>query len=215
MTNLLARQIPTKTEAFFIITISIGIVLILGYSDIIHHDFYVKPAISHCFSSNQDEFCSNLRALHNLPSDAQIEIGDKYWEVQKIQLLSFLILLFFIKIAIVFGKPGRNERIKFSGIILFTAMVWALSGATLFYFGGIDFFYYELRPELEMPDELPWLNEMGVFSYLKIFGDDPNTVEKSEVYIGFLLGVAIVIGVWLILIYKTRKLNIELRRKRI
>lgn len=215
MTNLFARQIPTKSEAFFIITIAIGIIAVLGYSDIIHHDFYVKPSISHCFAEQQDEFCTNLRALHNLPSDAQIEIGNKYWDVQKIQLLSFLILLFFIKIGIVFGKPGKNERIKFSGIILFTAMVWALSVALLFYFAGIDWMYYELRPELDMPNELPWLNQMGALSVLKGIGGDPEMVEKNEVHFAFFLGIGIVIGIWLILIYKTRKINREMRRKKI
>ena len=168
MTNLLAKQIPTPAEAFFIISISIGIVLVLGYSDIIVHDFYVKPNIEHCFPQNQNEFCTNLRNLHGLPSDAQIDIGNKYWEILKFQLFAFLVLLFFIKIAIVFGKPGKKERIKFSGLILFTAMVWAFSGAVLFYFAGIDFFYYELRPDVPMPDELPWLNEAGALKFLKV-----------------------------------------------
>ena len=215
MTNLFDRQIPTKSEAFFIITISIGITLVFGYSDIIHHDFYVKPAISECFAENQSKFCSDLRTLHGLPSNAHIDIGNKYWEVQKVQLYSILVILFFIKIAIIFGKPGKKERIKFSGIILFTAMVWAFSGAILFAFGGIDFFYYELRPEVPIPDKLPWLNETGVFPYFKIFGEDKNTVEKAELYSVFLLGVGIMIGIWLILIYKTRKLNRELRKREI
>jgi len=213
MTNLLARQIPTKSEAVFIIVISFGIIGILGYSDIIVHDFYVKPTIAECFPDNQEQFCTDLRNLHGLPSDAQIDIGNKYWDVQKVQLITFLLLLFFIKIAIVFGKPGKNERIKFSGLILFTAMVWAFSGAVLFAFGGIDITYYGLRSELEMPDELPWLNDSGAMVYFKILGDNPEVVEKNDLIIGFLVGVGLVIGVWLILIYKTRKLN-KIMRKR-
>ena len=216
MTNLLAKQIPTPSEAIFLIAVVIGIIAVLGYTDIILHDFYVKPDIKECFPQNQNQFCTDLRNLHGLPFDAQIDIGNKYWDVLKIQLLAFLVLLFFIKIAIIFGKPGKKgERLKFGGLILFTAIVWGISGGILFYFAGVDFFYYELRPDVPMPDELPWLNEAGALKYLKIFGEDPNMVEKAEVYFAFGLGVGILIGIWLILIYKSRKLNLELRKRRI
>lgn len=196
MTDLLTKQKLSLSEFILLLFVGGVSLLVLTYSDIINHDFYVLPIIGECFPENQSNFCLEIRELHGLPSNAQITLGSAYWDLLQTQAITIGVLLFVLRVG--FGYLATK---KVDGLLILKGVVWGGTFSILFLFGWLDFGYYIMQQEA-IPEQLPWLDQSGVFVWLKAFGVDPLVVDRGDLYLGMLIGVVIILTVWILLIYK-------------
>ncbi len=183
MSQVLQETSPLVAELVGLFFISILVVGLIVFTDIKFHDDYVLDLIARCHADNQEDVCVEKRDKFGLAEDAQIELGDPYWEVLMVQFIVIPIgfaSFRFITIAI--------RKRKFTAMRIFMIFLWGAIPLILFLFGVIDVFYYVARGE-DIPDQLAWLNNVGVFEHTKSFGNDPLNVERSDLIITFALGV--------------------------
>ncbi len=207
ITNYLSRQIPTFPELILVLFFAVFITGLLTYTDIEIFDKYTLRIIRECHPENQSVFCSDQRSFLELPSDAQIEIGNAYWAVQQNQTLA--LIGFFIGLKIIFVWLGKGRQF-ISGTVILTALLYGATVGVFFASGWLDYGYYTLRGT-DVPEELPWLNSAGLFNYTKLLGSDPNNVESSDLFFTMFVGASLIILGWLFLIYKGRVLKSEAR----
>lgn len=186
MSQVISEASPLLAELTGLFFISVAITGLLIYTDITYHDKYVLFLISECYPENQDQFCTKYREREGLPSNAQMEIGKPYWDILAIQsiLLPFTFAGFRALTIVI-----RHRKI--SEMRVFMIILWGLVPFLLFYFGSIDVFYYVGRT-MDIPDQLNWLNNAGIFQYTKAFGTDPLNVERSDLLFTFGLGVILI-----------------------
>jgi len=183
MSQVLQETSPLVAELVGLFFISILVVGLIVFTDIKFHDDYVLDLIARCNADNQEDVCVEKREKFGLAEDAQIELGDPYWEVLMVQFIVIPIgfaSFRFITIAI--------RKRKFTAMRIFMIFLWGAIPLILFLFGVIDVFYYVARG-VDIPDQLAWLNNVGVFEHTKSFGNDPLNVERSDLIITFALGV--------------------------
>ncbi len=196
MPDLLAKQKLSLAEFILLLVVGGASLIILTYSDVVNHDFYVLPIIGECFAENQSEFCLKIRTLHGLPSDAHITLGSAYWELLQLQALGIGVLLFILRMG--FGYLATK---KIDGLLLLKALIWGGTFSILFLFGWLDFGYYVMQNE-PIPEQLPWLDQSGVFVWLKALGVDPIVVDRGDLYTAMLIGAVLILIPWILLIYK-------------
>ena len=196
MTDLLTKQKLSFAEFFLLLIVGGSALVILTYSDVINHDFYVLPIISECFAENQSNFCLEIRELHGLPSDAHITLGSAYWDLLQVQALGIGIMLFVLRVG--FGYLATKQ---IDGLLIIKGFIWGGTFSLLFLFGWLDFGYYVIQQE-PIPEQLPWLDQSGVFVWLKMFGTDPLTVDRGDLYLGMLVGAVIILAIWMLFVYK-------------
>jgi len=201
MTDLLTKQKLSFAEFFLLLIVGGSALVILTYSDVVNHDFYVLPIISECFAENQSTFCIEIRELHGLPSDAHITLGSAYWDLLQVQALGIGIMLFVLRIG--FGYLATK---KIDGLLIIKGFIWGGTFSLLFLFGWLDFGYYIIQQE-QIPEQLPWLDQSGVFVWLKIFGTDPLTVDRGDLYLGMLIGAVIILAIWMLFVYKWKQVQ--------
>lgn len=168
---------------FFITALTTGLIV---FTDIRIFDSYVGLGIEVCHPENLERFCVEIRDRLGLLPDAQIEIGNVYWELLMVQAIVIPIAFAgfrFLTIAI--------RRRKFTALRIFTILLWGLIPLIFFSFGTIDVFYYVARGDA-IPDQLEWLNMVGVFEHTRQLGSDPVNVERSDLLITFGLGVLLI-----------------------
>lgn len=187
MSQTIQESTPLIAELvglFFITVLFTGLIV---YTDIRIFDSYVGLSIKACFPANQENFCMLIREALNLAPDAQIEIGNVYWQLLGVQMIVIpLGFGAFRLLTIVVRKR------KLTGLRIFVVLLWILVPASLLMFGIIDVFYYVGRG-LEIPDQLEWLNNVGVFQFTAQLGNDPVNVERSDLLFTFALGVIFII----------------------
>tara|TARA_Y100001963_G_scaffold47384_1_gene66774 strand:- start:3644 stop:4282 length:639 start_codon:yes stop_codon:yes gene_type:complete len=197
--QFLTRSSGVLTEAVVVFAISFLVIGNITYTDIVFHDFYVLPAIETCYPENQSEFCTNIRDRHGIASDAQIEIGNIYWNELLRQAIFNGVILFAIRIGFAWmAKRTANRKIR--PVTILVALIWGLTASGLFLFGFLDFLYYELRA-MDVPEQLPWLNNTGLFAYTQSYFGDPNTVDIQDLIATMLIGVGVFGAVWLFAMY--------------
>ena len=197
--QFLTRSSGVLTEAVVVFAISFLVIGNITYTDIVFHDFYVLPAIETCYPENQSEFCTNIRDRHGIASDAQIEIGNIYWNELLRQAIMNGVILFAIRIGFAWmAKRTANRKIR--PVTILVALIWGLTASGLFLFGFLDFLYYELRA-MDVPEQLPWLNNTGLFAYTQSYFGDPNTVDIQDLIATMLIGVGVFGAVWLFAMY--------------
>ena len=197
--QFLTRSSGVLTEAVVVFAISFLVIGNITYTDIVFHDFYVLPAIETCYPENQSEFCTNIRDRHGIASDAQVEIGDIYWNELLRQAVMNGVILFAIRIGFAWmAKRAGIKRIR--PVTILVALIWGLTATGLFMFGFLDFLYYELRA-MDVPEQLPWLNNTGLFAYTQSYFGDPNTVDIQDLIATMLIGVGVFGAVWLFAMY--------------
>ena len=122
----------------------------------------------------------------------QSGIGNKYWDRLLGQALEIFVILFAVRIVFAYMlQIGARKRIRITSILI--AIVWGASASTLFMFGILDTFYYVFQDD-DIPDQLAWLNNAGVFTETKSFTGDPNIVDKADLFITNLIGIGILIS---------------------
>ena len=192
MPDLLANQKLSFSEFFLLLFVGGASLILLTYSDVINHDFYVLPIISECFAENQSEFCMNIRELHGVSSDAHITLGSAYWNLLQLQAVGIGIMLFVLRMG--FGYLATK---KIDGLLILKGFIWGGTFSLLFLFGWLDFGYYIMQQE-SIPEQLPWLDQSGVFVWLKAFGADPLTVDRCDLYLGMLIGAVLILIPWIL-----------------
>jgi len=190
---------PIIVEGLFIIIIGLVIVANTTISDIKFHDNYVLPAIESCFPENRESFCVNIRTDMGIPEDAQLEIGNAYWNELARQAIFIGVILFLIRIGIGFFLQIQGIR-KVRATTYLMALFWGLAGVVFFSFGFVDYFYFVFQGQ-DMPNELAWLNNAGLFQETRSFTGDPNIVEKEDLYLTNALGLLIILSFLLVLMF--------------
>lgn len=188
--DVFAKPEISLPEIILLFAFSIGVGAI-GFAvvDYVLHDLYVLPSIETCYKGNDELFCQNLaKRLGVTEITDQLQIGRAYWDIQFGLVFVTGTFLAIFRFASGFLAGSRS-------IMLFIVSGAWFVGAVIPYFTGyIDTFYYVLRG-IDIPDRLPWLNEAGLFEYVKVFGN-PNVVESFEVIllniIGFFMLVLLV-----------------------
>jgi len=194
MSEVISETSPLVVELVGLFFITVLITGLVVFTDIQIFDSYVGLAIETCFPTNQEKFCVDIRQRLDLADDAQIEIGNVYWQLLMVQF-----------IVIPLGFAGFRfltiavRRRKFTALRIFVVILWGLIPFILFSFGVIDVFYYVARG-IEIPPMLEWLNMVGVFEHTKALGNDPLNVERSDLLLTFGLGVTFIILLFFIAI---------------
>lgn len=190
--DYLQKTKPVFSEGIFAILIGFIAVFSITATDISFHADYVLIIESWCYPENQDEFCTNFREKHGLGMTDQSEIGDKYYERLLAQALEIFVILFAVRLVFAYMlQIGARKRIRITSLLI--AIVWGASASTLFLFGILDTFYYVFQEDA-IPDQLAWLNEVGVFTETKSFTGDPLIVDKADLFITNLIGIGILIS---------------------
>jgi len=183
---------PVFSEGFFAILIGFLAVFSITATDISFHSDYVLIIESWCHPDNQDGFCTDFREKHGLDMTEQSGIGDKYWDRLLGQALEIFVILFAVRMVFAYMlQIGARKRIRITSILI--ALVWGASASTLFMFGILDTFYYVFQED-EIPDQLAWLNNAGVFTETKSFTGDPEIVDKADLFITNIIGIGILIS---------------------
>lgn len=203
MSQVVQESTPLVAELVGLFFITVLLTGLIVYTDIQIFDSYVGLTIEVCHPENQENFCMQIRERLDLPSDAQIEIGNVYWELLQVQMIVIPLAFGGFRLLVILVRKR-----KLTGIRIFVVLLWFLLPASLLYFGVIDTFYYVARG-LEIPDQLVWLNNVGAFNYTAQFGNDPINVERSDLLLTFALGVIFILLLFFIAIrlYKNSRLK--------
>jgi len=190
--DYLQKTKPVFSEGVFAILIGFIAVFSITATDITFHGDYVLVIESWCHADNQDGFCTDFREKHDLGMTEQSGIGDKYYERLLAQALEIFVILFAVRIVFAYLlQISARKRIRITSILI--AIVWGASASTLFLFGILDTFYYVFQED-SIPDQLEWLNNVGVFTETKSFTGDPLIVDKADLFITNLIGIGILIS---------------------
>lgn len=182
----LQESSPIVAELVGLFFITILVTGLIVFTDIKFHDDYVLDLIGRCHADNQEDVCMEKRQDFGLPDDAQIELGNPYWELLMVQFIVIPIgFAGFRLITILIRKR------KITSMRIFIVFLWGALPLILFLFGVIDVFYYVGRG-FEIPDQLEWLNSVGIFEHTKTLGNDPLNVERGDLLITFALGVVFI-----------------------
>jgi len=203
MSELVSETTPLLVELVGLFFITILVTGLIVYTDIRFHDDYVLDLIARCNPDNQEDVCVEKRQKFGLPEDAQIELGQPYWEILMIQYIvipigfaSFRLLTILIR------------KRKLTGLRIFIVILWGIVPLILLSAGIIDVFYYVGRG-LEIPDQLEWLNFVGFLEHTKVLGNDPVNVERGDLIFTFTLGVLFIVLLFFIALkmYQTSRLR--------
>ena len=212
----LAKQlvIPRVLSAQFVMVL----ILIIGYSwiivdsDIVFFDNYVLPDIAYCNPDRyEQEHCLSLREKTGcMDSMDQNCIGNIYWQQVEKQAYGLAIVLFIARI-IPSAVNHFSGRKKFDKIAIIDAIWWSILALIIFMFGVIDYGYYVFRG-LDIPDELPWLSNVGIFTHSMQLTGSPTVVEALDLKITFVLSF-VAIGALLVIVSIIYKSMGSSRRK--
>ncbi len=168
----------TQTEMIFFFVVISALTLGIGYVDGIIFDTYVKP---------------DMQGVEDWES-----VGQPY---QSIML--GIILWVALGLAVTRVVLGLLAGAKFTPILLLTGSLWFVSALIFHNTGFTDYFYYTLR-KLTIPTDLDWLNEMGIFQWLR-FATGNDNVNTNDLYLGMFTGIAVLLIMWFIAIHHYKK----------
>ena len=190
--DYLQKTKPIFSEGILAILIGFLAVFSITATDISFHSDYVLIIESYCYPENQDDFCTHFREKHDLGMTEQSGIGDKYYERLLAQALEIFVILFAVRLVFAYMlQIGARKRIRITSLLI--AIVWGASASTLFLFGILDTFYYIFQED-SIPEQLAWLNNVGVFTETKSFTGDPLIVDKADLFLTNLIGIGILIS---------------------
>ena len=115
-------------------------------------------------------------------------------------------MLFILRVG--FGYLAERE---ISGLLILKGFLWGGTFTALFLFGWLDFGYYMIQQE-PIPETLPWLDESGIFVFVKVLGPDNTTVDRGDLYLGMFVGATIIIVIWMLFIYRWNKMKLAARK---
>jgi len=198
-TSLVTKSTPVQIEIVIVLIIGFLIVGNTTVTDIVFFDDYVLPDLAECNPQNQSEHCQDVRERHGLAIDAQNEIGNKYWNELVRQGFFIGVILFVIRMSFAWLLSREGVR-KIQASTVLMAIFWGVTGAGIFFFGYVDTFYYIIQNE-DIPNELGWLNNVGIFVEAKGWTGDPNIVEKEDLFLVNALGVVVLVTFGFMIMY--------------
>jgi len=191
MSQLVSHTSPIVVQLVGLFFLSAVVVGLIVWTDIRFHDDYVGTIIEVCHPQNQENLCMEFRSRLFLPDDAQIDLGNSYWEVLQIQA---------VVIAFAFGGfkfiNTLARRLRFTPTRIFVIILYATVPFVFFVFGSVDVFYYWARG-MDIPDQLAWLDNVGFLEHTKVFGATEH-VDRSDLLMTFLLGVGVIILLYIV-----------------
>lgn len=176
--DFLKRFQVTKYEMIFCFVVIGAVALGIGYIDGIIFDTYVKPDME-----NVEDWEA---------------VGQPY---QSIML--GLILWLALGLAGFRVVMGLLAGAKFTPILMFTGGLWFASTIVFHNTGFTDYFYYTLR-KIPIPSDLDWLNEMGLFQWVR-FATGNENVNTSDLYLGMYIGIGVLLAMWFVAIHHYKK----------
>lgn len=200
--NFLNDLTPSVGEAIFALIFA-GFVsmLIIAGADLQIHDHYILP-LHGCHPDspeNDSELCQDLRERNGCgPDEPTSCIGQNFWVV-----LPTMTLLFAIGVGIGRIVIGKMAGAKINGMLFLIGGLWFLTAYILPFTGWADATYYWLQGE-EVPEELSWLNGIGILNIINV-GDDPNNVEREDLYFVMFSGLGLVVALWTVATHLHRK----------
>ena len=199
-----------RAEIALFCLISGSITILLTITDIVIFDNYVLPIMSECHSTNDSSFCNEMRNKLGVPLGQQLEIGSKYWDILISHFYFLAGIMSFIRIVTpTIFKPKPTSGSKWKKIYFIMGGIWFVGIVIWFMFGALDTGYYFLRG-MEIPENLNWLNDAGLFVLVKNLSGSED-VEKNELYILNILGASIFISMWLIIYFVKKKYASKLK----
>ena len=174
-----------------LIAIGLGFILVLSFTatDVSFFDDYVLTILAWCHPSIQDAFCTEFREQHGLGITEQNGIGNKYWDRLAGQAVEVFAIMFLVRMG--FGAMLQMQHVRNIRLTtVFMAVIWGASGFTLFMFGVLDTFYFIIQGE-DIPSQLEWLDNVGVFTQTKALFGDPNVVDRNDLFATNLIGIGI------------------------
>ncbi len=203
MSELVSETSPLLVELVGLFFISILVTGLIVYTDIRFFDDYVLDLIGRCFPENQEEVCVEKRKQFGLAEDAQIEIGNPYWEVLMVQYIVIPIGFAGFRLLTILVRKRKLTSLR-----VFIVILWGVVPLILLTTGIIDLGYFVGRG-LEIPDQLEWLNHVGIFEHTRTLGSDPVNVERGDLIFTFTLGVLFIVLLFFIALkmYQTSRLR--------
>ena len=206
MKDVLKSPQPSEYEFIFCMFVVISSILFFTFIDIMIHDSYVRPIIAECHEKNKSDFCEERRKELVLQpffwidqgySD-QLKLGSNYW-------FTLLMIPIFVAVLLAVFRPfmGILAGAKINPMLVIIGLLWGFSVLSLYYFGFLDFLYFALRG-IPIPETLPWLNGIGVFSLVQPFGSTTD-VDKEDMYLLMVIGSVLLIGIWSFMVHHHRK----------
>lgn len=192
-TNFLNDLTPSVGEAVFALIFAgfVSMVIIAG-ADLQIHDHYILP-LHGCHPDSPDndsQICQDIREKNGCGPDEPTRcIGQNFWIV-----LPTMSLLFAIGVGIARVVIGKLAGAKVNGMLFLIGGLWFLTAYILPFTGWADATYYWLQSE-DIPEDLPWLNDFGVLNIINV-GDDPNNVEREDLYFVMAIGLLGTIALW-------------------
>jgi len=170
--NLLAKPQPSHIEFVILFFFVMGTTIFFGYFDYSIFDDYIKPF----YQDPNFEPTTYREVFGNMVLFIAIGFG------------IFRILM------------AKLAGAKITVMLLLIGLLWAVSIWIFVATGWIDFYYYELRviqgmEEFQIPDQLEWLDTVGIFQYTKQFGDT-QSVDRSDLYLTMAIGMGIFLALW-------------------
>jgi len=194
--SLISKSKPILVEGVIILIIGLIVVGSHTQTDITFHDKYVLPIIAECYDSNQSTFCQDVRADHQVDKTAQLELGDAYWNELARQAIMSGVILFAVRMGLAF-MIRKIRRIRITTV--FVAVMWGVVASSLFLFGFLDTFYYLMQGE-DVPQQLAWLDNAGIFTESKSWTGTPDHVEITDLILTNILGLVIIGSFWFVAI---------------
>ncbi len=203
MSELVSETSPLLVELVGLFFISILVTGLIVYTDIRFFDDYVLDLIGRCFPENQEDVCVEKRKQFGLAEDAQIEIGNPYWEVLMVQYIVIPIGFAGFRLLTILVRKRKLTSLR-----VFIVILWGVVPLILLTTGIIDLGYFVGRG-LEIPDQLEWLNHVGIFEHTRTLGSDPVNVERGDLIFTFTLGVLFIVLLFFIALkmYQTSRLR--------
>ena len=179
-----------------------GYVYIIGDSDINFFDGYVLRIISECWPGETSEFCETVRKDFGCPASDQLCVGNNYWMQVNKQAIFLAVLLGVLRlIPSLVGVVTHRRKFRFA--TAFEVIWYPIMALSVFLGGAIDVFYFWLRNR-PIPDELPWLNGVGMFIYTKTFTGSPVIVESADLLYTFGISVIFLIILFFVAMFVYR-----------
>lgn len=193
--KLYSRTKPVFYEGLIVYFLGLIVIFNITATDISFHGNYVGFLIAKCYPSNHDKLCDDFRDYLHVPRDAQMELGNPYWNELARQALFIGITMFLLRLGISFLLSiSHMQKMRLSSWLM--AVLYGAVGYGLFVFGILDTLYC-LIVYHSLPTDLAWLNHAGVFEFSKAWHGDVNVVDSVDLILTNIVGIVMISGILL------------------
>ena len=188
--SLINQSKPVLTEGLIVLLLGLIIIYNITTTDISFHGKYVGKLIEICHPKNQSDECMKFREWIGVGPNAQMELGNPYWEELARQAFFIGVTMFLMRLGFAYLlQISHMKKIRASSVLM--AVLYGVVGYGLFLFGLLDTLYFVLQGQ-PTPNDLAWLNEAGIFQYSRGWDGNPATVSVDDLYMTNFVGVLVI-----------------------